>query len=441
MFRVLLVLCFSSLADVWAGPPNVIFILADDLGRETIECYGGESYRTPNLNRLAEEGTRFEACCATPMCSPTRCMLMTGRYNFRNYTQWARMDFNEPTLARQMKSGGYDTAVFGKWHLGGWDAAPYGPTVVGFDRYATWNYEIVVKETGKIGNQFWRTEVQEDGRSFRLDGYGPAYYEKGTLDYIRDHAAEGAEPFFIYYALVHAHRPFVPGEHDEATNEERISGSGDLKWFPDMVTYIDDTVGRVLKTLEETGQLDDTVVFFSADNGTDNVSVAKELRSRYRGLDIPGGKYLPTEMGANVPFLVRGPGIPVGRVLKQPVDFTDVMPTLCAIPGVDAPEKTDGENLWPMLQGGPENSHDGLAFTWGVYEHSSKKYKDPRAYAAELQHFVRDERWKLSSNGDLFDLENDWQELAPLSMGDQPEVRARLGKALAQKRSRGSKLW
>ena len=114
MIRALFMSFFASLGVGWAGSPNVIFILADDLGRETTECYGGESYRTPNLNRLAEEGTRFEACYATPMCSPTRCMLMTGRCNFRNYTQWARMDFNEPTLARQRKKGGYDTAVFGK---------------------------------------------------------------------------------------------------------------------------------------------------------------------------------------------------------------------------------------------------------------------------------------------------------------------------------------
>ncbi|MCB1227880.1 MAG: sulfatase-like hydrolase/transferase [Verrucomicrobiales bacterium] len=421
--------------------PNVVFILADDLGRECLECYGGESYRTPNLNRLAQEGTRFEGCYATPMCSPTRCMLMTGRHNFRNYVQWARADFDQPMLAREMKRGGYDTALFGKWHLGGWDEAPFGPTRAGFDRYATWNYEVVVQETGKIGNQYWKTEVQEDGRAHRLEGYGPAYYEQAALDFIRAHADEKAAPFFIDYALVHAHRPFVPGDEDEATNEERITGAGDLKWFPDMVAYIDRTVGRVLAVLEETGQLDNTVVFFSADNGTDNVSVAKELRSRWRGgFETPGGKYLPTELGANVPLLVRGPGIPAGRVLKSPVDFTDMLPTLCAIAEVEPPARTDGENLWPMLRGGEETTHDGLAYTWGVYEHSSKKYKTPQSYADELQHFVRDARWKLSSNGDLFDLEN-WQDESPLPADAQPEVRARLRRALDGVREQGERLW
>ncbi len=440
MIRAIL-LCFVSLTSALAGKPNVIFILADDLGRETLECYGGESYSTPNLNRLAEEGSRFEACYATPMCSPTRCMLMTGRHNFRNYTQWARMDFDQPTLGRQMKRGGYDTAVFGKWHLGGWDGPPFGPNIIGFDRYVSWNYEVVVAEQGIAGNQFWKTEVQEDGRQFRLDGYGPAYYEKAALDFIRGHPAAEGKPFFIYYPLVHAHRPFVPGENDEATDQERIAKRGDPKWFPDMVAYIDGTVGKVLRVLEETGQLENTVVFFSADNGTDNVSEAKGLTSRWRGIEVEGGKYLPTELGANVPMLVRGPGVSAGRVLKKPVDFTDVMPTLCAIAEVEIPGETDGEDLWPMLQGGPEDNHDGLAFTWGVYEHSSKKYKDPRMYSGELQHFVRDERWKLSSNGDLFDLEQDWQELAPLDEGTQGEVRKRLGARLDALRGSEPKLW
>lgn len=442
MIRSLLVWLGSlSTVGALAGPPNVIFILADDLGRETLECYGGESYPTPNINRLAQDGTRFEACYATPMCSPTRCMLMTGRYNFRNYTQWARMDFDEPTLGRQMKKAGYDTAVFGKWHLGGWDGPPFGPNIIGFDRYVSWNYEIVVAEQGIAGNQFWKTEVQEDGKTFRLDGYGPSYYEKATLDCIREHAAADTPPFFIYYSLVHAHRPFVPGENDEATHEERIAKRGDQKWFPDMVTYIDDTVGKVLKTLEETGQIDNTVVFFSADNGTDNVSEAKGLTSRWRGNKVAGGKYLPTEFGANVPFLVRGPGVTAGRVLKSPVDLTDVMPTLCAIAGVEAPAETDGENLWPMLQGEPETSHDGLAYTWGVYEHSSKKYKTPETYQADLLHIIRDVRWKLVSNGDLYDLENDWQERTPLSADAEPEARARMKAKLDELRSSQPKLW
>jgi arylsulfatase A len=439
VFRLLLIL-LSLVTVAWSRPANVIFILADDLGRETLGCYGGESYTTPNLDRLASEGTRFEACYATPMCSPTRCLLMTGRYNFRNYTEWARMDFSEPTLARHMKAGGYETAVFGKWHLGGWDAPPFGPNVVGFDRYVSWNYEIVVKETGIVGNQFWKTEVQEDGRSFRLEGYGPSYYEAAVVEFIRTHQAQSA-PFFIYYSLVHAHRPFVPGEGDEATNEERIAKRGDAKWFPDMVSYIDATVGRIVAALEEADQLDETVIFFSADNGTDNVAEARELRSRYRGLDIPGGKYLPTEMGANVPLLVRGPGVQAGRVLSKPVDLADMMPTLCEIAGVDAPALTDGESLWPMLQGGPESSHDGLAYTWGVYEHSSKKYKDPRTYADELLHFVRDERWKLSSGGDLFDLEMDWQEQSPLPPEEEPTVRGRLGAALEALRGNGDRRW
>jgi arylsulfatase A len=424
-----------------AAPPNVVFILADDLGRECLEAYGGESYRTPNLNRLAAEGIRFEACYATPMCSPTRVMLMTGRYGFNSYRQWGRMEFSRPTIGKLMQEAGYTTAIFGKWHLGGWDRAPYGPTRAGFDRFATFDYEKVVREGGEVGNQFWKTEVWENGRNFRLKGYGPAYYRRHALEFIRAHAATDAKPFFLYYPLVHAHRPFVPTDEGDAPLAERTVRNGDVKNFAAMVEYIDGLVGSVVETLKATGQLDNTVICFTVDNGTDNVGEAKTLRSRYRGLELPGGKYLPTEMGANVPLIIRGPGITPGRVLRAPVDFADMMPTLCAIAGTAAPPITDGENLWPMLQGGPESSHDGLAYTWGVYEHSSRKYKDPRKYRDQLIHFVRDSRWKLSSKGVMFDLSEDWHENEPLASGDASEARQLLKAHLTKLRSAATKLW
>lgn len=421
--------------------PNLILVLADDLGRECLGCYGGESYDTPHLDRLAREGTRFEACYATPMCSPTRVMLMTGRYNFRNYHTWGKMDLEGPTLARALKEGGYRTAVFGKWHLGGWEEAPYGPTRVGFERFATFDYEKVVREGGEEGNQFWKTEVWEDGKNYRLDGYGPAFYRERVLAFIRDHAGSEQPPFFLYYPLVHAHRPFVPTDRIEATEEERIVRRGEVRHFPGMVEYIDGIVGSLLATLEESGQLDETVILFTADNGTDNVNEARDLRSGFRGIQIRGGKYLPTEMGANVPLLVRGPGVKAGQVLEAPVDFTDLWPTLATLAGIPAPDEGDGETLWPVLSGEPESSHDGLALTWGVYEQSSKKYKDPRQYEGELIHFIRDQRWKLASSGELYDLEADWREENPVPAGAEPEVRSRLSEALQKRRDSRPRLW
>jgi arylsulfatase A len=424
-----------------SAQPNIVFILADDLGRECLEVYGGNSYQTPNLNQLAAEGTRFEACYATPMCSPTRVMLMTGRYSFHSYERWATMNFSSPTIGKLLQAAGYDTALFGKWHLGGWDSAPYGPTRAGFDRFATFDYEKVVREGGEIGNQFWKTEVWEEGRNFRLDGYSPAYYRDHALRFIREHEGTNNKPFFLYYPLAHAHRPFVPTDQVEATRSKRTVRNGDLKNFPAMVEYIDGIVGSVISTLKETGQLERTVIFFSADNGTDNVGEAKQLRSSYRGLEIPGGKYLPTELGANVPLIVRGPGIPRARVTRAPVDFTDMMPTLCSIAGIQAPDVADGEDLWPMLQGGPESMHDGLAYTWGVYEHSSRKYKNPRKYRDKIIHFIRDERWKLGSNGELFDLQNDWYEKAPLPHGIAAAARTHLEKHLSKLRGSETKIW
>ncbi|MDA7527933.1 sulfatase-like hydrolase/transferase [bacterium] len=442
MFRLLsLLLLFLDGASTFADKPNIVLIMADDLGRECLQCYGGESYETPNIDMLAATGTRFEACYATPMCSPTRVMLMTGRYSFRNYTTWAKMDFNQPTIAKSMKSAGYDTAIFGKWHLGGWESAPYGPTRAGFDQFATFDYEQVVREGGEIGNQFWQTKVWENGKNFRLMGYGPKFYRKQSLKFIREHASEDKQPFFLYYPLALAHRPFVPTDFSDALLSEKTVRNGEQKNFPAMVAYIDSIVGEVISELKRSGQYEETVIIFTSDNGTDNVGEAKGLTSQFRGTTVEGGKYLPTELGANVPLIMVGPGVKAGQVLSSPVDFTDIMPTLCELAGTEPPATCNGQCLLPALKTGDESTHDGLAYTWGVFEKSSKKYKDPRKYKSELIHVVRDQNWKLLSTGELYDLRNDWQEQFPIQVEESREVRGRLRKQLRGLQAEKSNLW
>lgn len=442
MFRLSFVcIVLAQSISAFAEQPNIVLIMADDLGRECLGCYGGESYQTPHIDSLAEQGTRFEACYATPMCSPTRVMLMTGRYSFQNYTEWGKMDFNQPALAKLLKSVGYQTAIFGKWHLGGWESAPYGPTQAGFDQYATFDYEQVVREGGKVGNQFWKTKVWENGKNFRLDGYGPKYYREHSLQFIRSHAAKDAKPFFLYYPLVLAHRPFVPTDLSRSPVAEKTARNGELKNFPSMVEYIDSIVGEIVAELKRSGLDDSTVIIFTADNGTDAVHEAKQLRSEYRGTSVAGGKYHPSELGANVPLIVCGPAVKTGQVLVAPVDFTDLLPTLCEVAGANIPATADGHSLLTTLATGDESSHDGLAYTWGVFQRSSKKYKDPRKYQSYLLHIVRDRDWKLLSNGQLYQLQEDWQELSPISKDANLDVRSRLNGYLKELRASSYRLW
>lgn len=429
--------------------PNVILILVDDFGRETIGALGGESYQTPHIDQLGVDGITFEICYATPMCSPTRNMLLSGQYNFRNYTAWGEYRFGEcPTIANTLAKAGYTTAITGKWHLGGWDKEPYGPTRAGFHRYTTFNYpEQLDEDSEGIGNFFWNTHLREKAArnanpKFNRIGenYSPARFRDFSLEFIEDHAGKDS-PFFLYYPMILAHRPFTPTDLSEENGVEHRGRKGDKANFPEMVTYIDNTLGEIRKKLEETGQAENTLLLFTADNGTDNVSDAKELRSRWNGKMLKGGKYIPTELGANVPFFAVWPGIiKPGTVYKKPTDFTDFHVTLAKLAKAELPENLDGHDLTPVFLGTGDSSRK-YAYTWGVHEYSSRKYKTPIEYRGELLHILRDERWKYQKDNTLWDLEAGWPQDAPVPKGEQKEVRKKMQSALEALRISKPKLW
>ena len=145
--------------------PNILFILADDLGRELLSCYGGESrYRTPRLDQLAASGMRFENCYATPLCSPSRNELLTGRYNFRNYTKWSELDSTQLTFAQILRDSGYATAIAGKWQLRGWELSPPKIVRTGFQDYCAIVNEEESKEfASPLGNQYWGGMFMSNG--------------------------------------------------------------------------------------------------------------------------------------------------------------------------------------------------------------------------------------------------------------------------------------
>ncbi len=429
--------------------PNIVLILVDDFGRETINALGGESYSTPNIDQLAKDGMTFDICYATPMCSPTRNMLLSGKYNFRNYTAWGEYEFDsQPTIATTLRSAGYNTAMTGKWHLGGWDELPYGPTRAGFFSFATFNYpEQLAEDDLGIGNFFWNTHLWKT-ESFwmvpfreRLEtNYSSAAFRDFSVQFLKEQA-KFESPFFLFYPMILAHRPFVPTDLSEETGIEHRGRRGDKKNYPEMVTYIDNTLGAIRKALAETGQSENTLLIFTSDNGTDNVGEAKDLRSKWQGQELKGGKYVPTELGANVPLFAVWPTvIEAGSRYSKPVDFTDFHLTFANITKAAHPQNLDGHDLSPVFAGTGDSTRE-YAYTWGVHEYSSRKYKTPIEFKGELLHILRDERWKYQSDNTLWDLQEGWPQGEPVPKGTHKEVRERFRTALRKLRQSEPKLW
>jgi len=413
-----------------AERPNVVLILVDDLGRELLSSYGGTSYRTPRIDRLAREGLRFKNCYATPLCAPSRVEILTGCYSFRNYMSWGELPDGAVTFAQRLKQAGYATCFAGKWQLGGWEQTPPRVVQAGFDEYISYDaFKLLEDAREGRGNRFWGGTILENGRSRRLERYGPDEYSDFVIDFIHRHRNE---PFLVHYCMTLMHRPFHPTpKHPDAPQPGEpppaawLGNRGDAENFTAMLAHVDMIVGKFLDALDELQLSDNTVVIFTSDNGTDNKAEAQSIRSEYHGGQVPGGKYFPTELGANVPLMIRWPGkVAAGQSSPALIDFTDLMATLCdlADAALPADQICDGKSLQPLFTQ-PQREHKRVLYTWGNFEHNSKKYKRPAKHTDSLLHIVRDERWKLYSDGRLFDLNADEFEKRPFDSTTNPEIR------------------
>jgi arylsulfatase A-like enzyme len=249
-----------------ADRPNVVFILTDDLGREDCGIMGGTQIRTPNLDRLAAAGSRFDAHYAQPVCSPMRAALMTGRYPMRHGLQvgvvrpWARyrLPLGERTLAQALQGAGYATAAFGKWHLGHFEPA-YLPTRRGFGRqYGHYNGAIDYFTHVRDGGFDWH----RDDRVCRDEGYSTHLLAKEAAAFVA--ATAGKRPFFLYFAFNAVHAPHqVPAEYTKPYAHLR----GERKLYAGMLAATDEAVGTVLAAVERAGVREDTLFVFSSDNG------------------------------------------------------------------------------------------------------------------------------------------------------------------------------
>jgi len=377
-----------------AKKPNIILIMADDLGYECLGCYGSKSYKTPVLDKLARTGMRFEHCYAQPLCTPSRVKIMTGRSNARNYVQFGHFDFKEKTFAHVLKSVGYKTCIAGKWQLIGRGRA--GPYKAGFDEYCLWHMEDV---DAPKGSRYRSPKIIQNTRLRKnLAGkYGPDVFCDYILDFIERHKSG---PFLVYYPMVLTHGPFEP----TPDSPQWAKNVRNKKFYGDMVAYMDKVVGRIIRKLDQLGLRDHTLILFTGDNGTPR-GITSEMKD---GRIIKGGKGLTTDAGTHVALIANWRGtIPAGKVCDALVDFSDFLPTLAEAAGAKLPGDVtiDGRSFLPQLRGQKGHPRDWI-FCW---------YR--RNPGDKLRQFARDKRWKLYDTAELFDVQADPLEARPIKPG------------------------
>jgi arylsulfatase A len=380
----------SFAATASSSRPNIVLIMADDFGYECVTANGGQSYQTPQLDRLAATGMRFEQCHVQPLCTPTRVQLMTGQYNVRNYIEFGSMDPKATTFAHVLKGAGYATGICGKWQLG---VASDSPQRFGFDDAFLWHH--MRRESRYPSPGFEHNGVAKDYKG----GYGPKVVNDFALDFITRHKDR---PFFLYYPMLLTHSPFQPtpdgADWDPSAGER---GNNHAKNFAGMVAYMDKMVGRLVARLDELGLRDNTLVVFLGDNGT-----GVDITSKFKGQSYAGGKGRSTARGTHVPLIANWPGkISAGKVNGDLVASVDLLPTICAAAGVTVPSTIppDGQSFLPQLLGNKSAPREWAYFWYAPDGGAKPKYE-----------FAMTTEYKLYRDGTFFDLGADRFEEKPL---------------------------
>ncbi|MEW6301874.1 MAG: sulfatase [Verrucomicrobiota bacterium] len=383
-------LWWSGFASFAAAPPNIIFILADDLGWRELGCYGNTFNETPHLDRLAREGMRFtQAYASAPVCSPTRAALMTGQWPARlRITDYLgpqeKEKFLKPgtrTLNQELKQAGYTSGLIGKWHLTGDYSLKRGePQKHGWD-------EVICSETSYIGPGFYFPPYKHMPDEAVLPGkeYLTDRLNHEAVQFIRRHREH---PFFLYLSHYAPHTRLV-GKPDKVAKYKAKPGAATDHNNPElaaMVESIDEGVGQIVAALEELKLLDNTLIVFTADNG------GEATRAKGAGVTsvapLRGGKSQLYEGGLRVSLLARWPKwIKAGSTCEVPVTTHDFFPTLREVGGVKGEMKSDGVSLVPLLKGGTQLSR--TTFYWH-YPLPKPHFLGGRSSSA-----IRDADWKL----------------------------------------------
>ncbi len=379
---ILVFVAFSAIFSVSAqskkvinrtSKPNIIYILADDLGIGDVSCYGSDNNKTPIIDKLAKGGIRFTHGYTAPLCGPSRAMILTGRYAFR--TGGVNQDMvgqikpeNEVLIPSVLKPEGYTTALVGKWSQFG-----LTPKDFGFDDYITF----------QGSGDYWATEKKksenyiENGVNKKLDTltYMPDLMHKHLVDFL---TTNKDKPFFLYYSMVNVH----------AVIQRTPDSKPGSDFYDDNIAYMDKLVGKLLTTLDDLKLRENTLIVFMGDNGTASQYAG---RSSIGGKALSGKKGTMLECGSLVPTIANWPGvIEPGKVNDLLIDSSDILPTFADLAGAKLPTKNvlDGHSFLPQLMGKKGNPRE-----WIFIELGNKWY-------------VRESKWKLNREGELFDMSN-----------------------------------
>jgi arylsulfatase A len=402
MFRIAAVIALlinwhshSSAEDV-KRRPNVLLIMADDMGYECLTANGGETYKTPRLDQLAKDGIRFEHCHSQPICTPSRVQLMTGIYNNRNYIRFGILDPIARTFGHLFQKAGYKTVIAGKWQLLG---GLQGPNDFGFDEYCLWQLSRRPPRYPNPGLEINGKEVD-----YRNGEYGPEIASDYLCDFFERNRDDS---FFAYYPMLLPHFPFQPTPDSEEWNPEESREYPDKEWrdewFRDMVGYTDKVVGKLVDKLDSLGLRENTLIIFTGDNGT-----YAGMKSQLNGETYTGGKGSPKDNGTHVPLIVNWPGTTrPGQVSSSLVDFSDMLPTVAEIAGIEVPSEwnIDGQSFASEIRGRAPAPREWI-YCW--YHRDGNRAK-------ATQH-VRTQQFKLYSDGRFFDVVADFEEKKPLDV-------------------------
>ncbi|MCB1230071.1 MAG: sulfatase-like hydrolase/transferase [Verrucomicrobiae bacterium] len=411
----------SALSSAVASDrPNIVLIMADDIGIDGFGCYGGDRFATPRIDQLAAEGLRFTHAYAQPLCTPTRVELMTGKYNQRNWIAFGILDPRERTFGHMLKQAGYRTCIAGKWQLHSYDPPDFpnaqrrrgiGMKVsdAGFDEWSlfhSWNTE---DKGSRYGNPTFDRNGEIVGP---LEGnYGPDTSVAFLLDFMKRHRDSG-DPMFLYYPMALPHWPMVPTPDSEEWREPSRRLEESTEYFPDMVAYMDKAVGRLIDGIAELGLREKTLVLFYSDNGTD-----KRITTSLNGEEFQGGKASPLQTGIRVPLIANWPGtIEPGRVSHELVDATDFFPTLAELgeatidEEVRQPQSIAGKSFAPIFRGKDRQEIRDWAFFW----YDPRPGWDKERYARHI--FALDHRYKLFRDGRFFDIAGEGYREQPLDL-------------------------
>ncbi|MBX7209892.1 MAG: sulfatase-like hydrolase/transferase [Verrucomicrobiaceae bacterium] len=426
LFALLVFLC-GQLASA-AEKPNIIFILADDIGLPGFGCTGG-IYKTPNIDALAKGGTLFDTCFAAPLCAPSRAMLMTGRYAFRtgvkdNGLGAQATPEKDGCVAQLMKQAGYTTAVAGKWRQLSYFTTKEDGAKWGFDEFLIWGAgqpeegEGSERKAGKKkkrgpdgekvkGSRYWDPDYNLNGKPLpdREGKYGPDVLQEFVLDFVTRHQSD---PFFVYYPTPLIHSPIQRTPDSKTKSNEKQKGKGKGvpgldSLYADNIAYLDKLVGQIVAKLDALHLREKTLIVFTGDNGSVPIGTVN-------GRSVDGRKSQTNEGGSRVPLIANWPGTtPAGVITHELRDFTDMLPTFAELAGTPLPttRKIDGHSFAPQLHG-----QKGTPREWAYVQLREDRY-------------VRTDKWKLTGKGDIFDMSDaPWKQVAVPADTDDAAVKS-----------------